>query len=66
MAQTIVAMQEKLPELLFILEKYEKGTLSHKLYMKQVEEDMALQVKYYTMQIDVISKRQSQIIDGFL
>lgn len=57
---------EKLPELLSILEKYEEGTPSHKLYMKRIEEDMALQAKHYTMQIDAISKRQSQIIDGFL
>lgn len=27
---------------------------------------MTLQAKHYTMQIDSISKRQSQIIDGFL
>ncbi len=57
---------EKLPELLSILEKYEEGTPAHKLYMKRIEEDMALQAKHYTMQIDAISKRQSQIIDGFL
>ncbi|MBS6643479.1 MAG: lecithin retinol acyltransferase family protein [Clostridiaceae bacterium] len=57
---------EKLPELLSILEKYEEGSPSHKIYMKRIEEDMALQAKHYTMQIEAVSKRQSQIIDGFL
>ena len=57
---------EKLPELLSILEKYEEGSPSHKIYMKRIEEDMAMQAKHYTMQIEAISQRQSQIIDGFL
>ena len=57
---------EKLPQLLSILENYEEGSPSHKLYMKRVEEDMALQAKHYTMQIDNLSNRQSQIISGFL
>lgn len=57
---------EKLPELLSILEKYEEGSSSHKIYMKRIEEDMALQAKHYSQQIEAISQRQSQIIDGFL
>lgn len=57
---------EKLPELLSILEKYETGTPAHSLYMKRIEEDMALQAKHYTMQLDAISNRQTQIINGFL
>lgn len=57
---------EKLPELLAILEKYEEGTPSHKIYLKRIEEDMALQAKHYTQQIEAISQRKSQIIDGFL
>jgi hypothetical protein len=57
---------ERLPELLSILEKYEEGSPSHKIYMKRIEEDMALQAKHYTQQIEAISQRQSQIIDGFL
>ncbi|MBT9777857.1 NC domain protein [Clostridium sp. MCC353] len=57
---------EKLPELLSILEKYEEGSPSHKIYMKRIEEDMALQAKHYAMQIEAVSRRQSQIIDGFL
>lgn len=57
---------EKLPELLSILERYEEGTPAHDLYMKRIEEDMALQAKHYTMQLDAVSNRQRQIIDGFL
>lgn len=57
---------EKLPELLSILEKYEEDSISHKIYMKRIEEDMALQAKHYTQQIEAVSQRQSQIIDGFL
>lgn len=57
---------EKLPELLSILEKYEEGTPAHNLYIKRIEEDMALQAKHYTAQLNALSNRQTQIIDGFL
>jgi len=57
---------DKLPQLLSLLERYEIGTPSHDLYRKRIEDDMMLQAKHYTMQIDSISKRQSQIIEGFL
>lgn len=57
---------DKLPELLSLLERYEIGTPSHDLYRKRIEDDMMLQSKHYIMQIDAISKRQSQIIDGLL
>jgi hypothetical protein len=57
---------DKLPQLLSLLEKYEIGTPSHDLYRKRIEDDMMLQAKHYTMQIDAASKRQSQIISGFL
>lgn len=57
---------EKLPELLSILEKYETGTTAHSLYMKRIEEDMAMQSKHVTQQLDSLSQRQTQIIDGFL
>lgn len=57
---------EKLPKLFSILEKYEEGSPSHKLYMKRIEEDMSLQSDYYIKQTAAISQRQSQIIDGFL
>lgn len=57
---------EKLPELLSILERYEEGTPAHGIYMKRIEEDMELQAKHYTMQMDAISRRQSQVIEGFL
>lgn len=57
---------EKLPELLSILERYEEGSPSYQLYMKRIEDDMALQAKHYAKQIEAVSQRQSQIIDGFL
>ena len=57
---------EKLPELLSIIEQYEEGTPGHKLYMKRIEEDMALKARHYIMQLEAVSKRQTQIIDGFL
>lgn len=57
---------DKLPNLLSLLEKYEIGTPSHDLYRKRIEDDMMLQAKHYTMQVDAISKRQSQIIAGIL
>lgn len=56
----------KLPELLSILEKYEEGTPAHSLYMKRIEEDMAMQSKYVMQKLDALSQRQTQIIDGFL
>lgn len=57
---------DKLPQLLSLLEKYEIGTPAHDIYRKRIEEDMMLQEKYCTMQIDSILKRQSQIIESFL
>lgn len=57
---------EKLPELLSILEKYKEGTSGHKLYMKRIEDDIALQAKYYMKQLDAVQNRQSQVIAGFL
>lgn len=57
---------EKLPELLSILEKYETGTPAHNLYIKRIEEDMAMQSKHVAQQLDSLSQRQSQIINGFL
>lgn len=57
---------QKLPELLAILEKYETGTPAHSLYMKRIEEDIAMQSKHVTQQLDALLHRQTQIIDGFL
>lgn len=48
------------------MEKYEEGTPAHNLYIKRIEEDMALQAKHYTAQLNALSNRQTQIIDGFL
>lgn len=57
---------EKLPEMLSILEKYDEGSVSHKLYMKRIEEDMSLQKQYCEKQIEAVANRQKQVIDGFL
>ncbi len=57
---------EKLPELLSILAQYDEGTPAHKLYMKRIEDDMALQAKHRIQQLDAIVARQSQVIQGFL
>lgn len=58
--------KDKLPQLLNLLEGYEIGTPAHEIYKKRIEDDMILQFKHYTNQIESLSKRQSQIIDGFL
>lgn len=57
---------EKLPKLLSILQQYEKGTPAHDLYQKRINDDMNLQIQHFSMQLENLSKRQSQIIDGFL
>ena len=57
---------EKLPQLLALLERYEIGTPAHSLYQRRIEDDMALQSKHYTMQLNAVVQRQSQIISGFL
>ncbi|STB71351.1 lecithin retinol acyltransferase family protein [Clostridium baratii] len=58
--------EEKLPQLLAVLERYEVGSAAHTLYMKRIEDDMSMQTKHYIMQIDALSKRQSQVIESFL
>ena len=57
---------EKLPELLALLEQYEEGSPAHTLYMKRIEADMTMQATHVTQQLESLSQRQSQIIDGFL
>lgn len=57
---------DKFPKLLSLLEQYEIGTPAHDLYRKRIEDDMDLQAKHYTMQVDAVNKRQSQVIDGFM
>ena len=36
------------------------------LYEKRIEEDMSMQLKYVTQQLNSLSQRQTQIIDGFI
>lgn len=58
--------KEKLPKLLELLDEYEEGSAAHKLYTKRIDMDMDNQTKHYLMQIESISKRQDQIIEGFV
>lgn len=57
---------ETLPKMLALLEQYEVGSTAHCLYSKQIEDDKLIQAKRVTQQIEALSQRQSQIIDGFL
>ncbi|MFI3254498.1 MAG: lecithin retinol acyltransferase family protein [Eubacteriales bacterium] len=57
---------EKLPQLLSLLEKYEVGSPSHTLYMKRIEEDMALQGKHYVSQLANIAQRQNMLHESFI
>ncbi len=57
---------KKLPELLSVLQNYKEDSAPYTIYMKRIEEDMQMQTKHYMMQIEAVSKRQSQVIDGFL
>ncbi|MBR0150117.1 MAG: hypothetical protein IJP89_02010 [Synergistaceae bacterium] len=57
---------EKLPALLEILGRYEEGSPAHNLYMKKIEEDIALQAMHTTRQLESAMKRQDRIIDGIM
>ena len=57
---------ETLPKMLALLEQYEVGSAAHSLYSKQIDDDRLIQAKRVTQQIEALSQRQSQIIDGFL
>lgn len=57
---------EKLPEMISLLEKYDEGTAAHDLFRKRIDDDMALQVKHYIMQIEAVKNRQEQILAGFI
>lgn len=54
---------EKLPALLEILGRYEKGSPAHELFMRKVDEDIALQAKHTASQLESVLKRQESIIE---
>ncbi|MDO5039073.1 hypothetical protein [Clostridium sp.] len=58
--------EEKLPKLLALLENYEVGSVAHNIYKKKIEDDISMQIKSYTIQIEALSKRQDQVIASFL
>ncbi|WML26294.1 lecithin retinol acyltransferase family protein [Neobacillus sp. OS1-33] len=57
---------DKFPMLLSLLDQYEAGTPAHELYLKRIQDDMALQVKHYNLQIESITKRQDQMVNSLL
>ncbi|MEG2058002.1 MAG: hypothetical protein RRZ84_08890 [Romboutsia sp.] len=52
--------------LLGIMEGFEKDSDSYNMYKNMVEKDMAAQFDVMLKQLDGVSSRQTQIIDGFL
>jgi hypothetical protein len=56
----------KLPLLLETLGKFEEGSAAFKLYEKRIDEDKAMHLRSIERQFDNLSKRQDQIIEGFL
>ena len=57
---------EKLPLLLDMLQKYEKGSPEYELYFQQIQDDRKLQQQHYMKQIDAISARQNMVISAFV
>lgn len=56
----------KVPMLLGIMEGFEKDSDSYNMYKNMIEKDIASQFDVMLNQLDRISTRQTQIIDGFL
>ena len=54
---------EKLPKLFELLGRYEKGSPAYELFMKKVDEDIALQAKHTDRQLESALKRQESIIE---
>ncbi len=57
---------QKLPQLLSLLEQYEKHSPAYMLYKQKIEEDMACQTFHYMNQLHEITQRQKQVLDNFL
>lgn len=58
--------EEKLPNLLTLLSKYEPGSDLYDLYKKRVETDMTIQAQHYQMELSQLSERQRLILSSFL
>ena len=57
---------EKLPQLLAILEKYEKDSPSHALYQKRISDDMNLHLTHFARQLKMMQERQDRIVNSIL
>jgi len=56
----------KLPILLNTLNQFEEGTPAFNLYQKRIDDDMNFHMQSITRQLEQLSARQGQLIDGFL
>lgn len=57
---------EKMPKLLNLLEQYEEGSPSYKLYEKLIQDEMQKQLDHHTLQMQSAQKRQDQVLNSFL
>ncbi len=57
---------EKLPALLDMLGRYEQGTSAHTLFMKKIEDDISIQAKHTTRQLESVLTRQERMIDEIM
>lgn len=56
----------KLPQLLQILNQYEKDSPAFQLYFAQVQNDMARQGRFIEQQLQQVSERQNLVLQSFL
>lgn len=56
----------KFPLFLETMQKFEKGSDAYNMYKEKIDKDADAQLQLMMKQFDNVSKRQSQIIDGFL
>ncbi len=57
---------KKLPALLDILQKYEKGTPQHELYFQRIVDDSKIQQQHFMKQLDAVLARQNMVITGIM
>lgn len=57
---------KKLPVMLEILNKFEEGSAGYNLYFKRIDDDMAQQMYYVQLQMEMVARRQQQMLDSIL
>lgn len=57
---------KKLPQLLQILNQYEKGSPAFELYFAQIQNDMTRQGRFIEQQLQQVSERQNLVLQSFL